>query len=234
MPITRRRRTTRRPTAARRLKRGYRKTRGYRRTMRMDRTLTGRIQPAIAYVNMKYSTSITLNPGLGGVDTYHFRCHSIHDPDFTGIGHQPTNHDMYATLYAHYEVLSSRIVVRPVPVAGTLAHTMQYALTIVNDSGTSVLSYESIREFSRGPMMLYGQNETGKRGISMGWNRRKGFGPNQFQQLGSDFGSNPATTQFYRIQAAAFDSVTDPSATTVLVDVYYKVRLTRPIQQEQS
>ncbi len=60
---------------------------------------------------MRYATVVTIDPQLDGtkVRWHIFRANSIHDPDFTGVGHQPYGHDAINILYNSYTVLKSRI-----------------------------------------------------------------------------------------------------------------------------
>lgn len=214
----------------------------YYRKSRYDKYLTRTIQPNIAYVQMKYSTSILINPGLGGSAVYHFRANSIYDPDHTGAGHQPSLHDLYQMLYQHYEVLGSKIIVRPMPVpeltepqAGS--RLMQVAITAIQSTAEGTLDYEEIREFKRGPIMYVNDNSVvNGRGsfIVKGWSKRRWFGKESPQETASGFGSNPNAEAFFRIQGSAVSSTIDPVPLNVLVDVHYYVKLTRPITQTKS
>lgn len=68
------------------------------------------VVPDRAIVRMVYGGIYNLALGInGGVQV--FRGNSIHDPDFTGVGHQPLGHDQWANFYEYYRVLSSYIVV---------------------------------------------------------------------------------------------------------------------------
>lgn len=59
------------------------------------------------YARFIYSQEVALNPGIAGAAAnQQFRLSSIFDPDLTGVGHQPVNHDQYAAIYERYQVLS--------------------------------------------------------------------------------------------------------------------------------
>lgn len=52
-----------------------------------------------------YSDTYTLNPGVSGVGaTQVMRLSSLHDPDFTGVGHQPLHYDQIYNMYERYQV----------------------------------------------------------------------------------------------------------------------------------
>jgi len=242
MPLTRRRRTTRRPRmTTRRPKMGYRKTRGYRRK-RVGRFLTNVIQAPVAYVKMKYSTTISLDAATGSVNSYIFRANSIFDPDYSGTGHQPSLHDLYQGLYNHYEVLNSRIVVRPLPAPETTgtqtgARIAQISIATLSSPFETNPGFESIREFKRGPVMFVNDNSVvnGKGStISKYWSKRSWFTTNTPSSTGADFGSNPSAIAYFNVQQSAPASGFNPIDLQVLVDMYFTVKLTRPITQTQS
>lgn len=54
---------------------------------------------------MKYSELFAMSyAGVGVANYYQFRINSIHDPNLTGIGHQPLAHDQFEYLYNRYRV----------------------------------------------------------------------------------------------------------------------------------
>lgn len=56
-------------------------------------------------VSLMYSDTYTLNPGIAGVGaTQQFRLGGLHDPDYTGVGHQPNGYDQLYGLYERYQV----------------------------------------------------------------------------------------------------------------------------------
>lgn len=234
-----RRRGNRKP-AYRRRKPVYKRKMAYRK--KYDNRLTNRIQPNIAYVKMKYSTTITLDAASGSINSYQFRANSIFDPDFSGSGHQPSLHDLYQGLYQHYEVMSSRIVVRPLPAPETTnaqagARICQISISTVGDAAEANPGFETIREMKRGPVMFLNDNsQVQGRGstISKSWNRFKWFGYESSQQTGAEFGFNPAALAFFKIQQSAPAAGFNPIDLLCLVDIYFTVRLTKPITQAQS
>lgn len=229
--LARRRMTTRR----RRVKKGYRKTRGFRRRDRFGAKLTKQIQPNIAYVRLKYSTSISLDPPLGGSQIAHFRANSIYDPDYSGLGHQPSMTDLYNQLYGHYEVLNTTMVVRPCPGVETAGNALtQIAAYTVGDITDPTPNIESIREFKRGPYMVVNGNSTPNGRLVLRWSKRKWFGFQTPQETGAEFTNNPSACPLLRIHASSVFGSINPVALVCLVDLYMYVRLTRPIVQPQS
>lgn len=67
--------------------------------------------PEVKRVSLVYAQQGMLTAGgagQGAAQTY--RCAGIHDPDSSGIGHQPMHHDILSTVYERYAVESAKIV----------------------------------------------------------------------------------------------------------------------------
>ena len=68
-------------------------------------------QPDYFTVRLKYSDYYLLQNATGAVKFQTFNLNSIYDVDATGVGHQPNGRDRWASLYAYYRVLESKIKV---------------------------------------------------------------------------------------------------------------------------
>lgn len=68
-------------------------------TMGFPKTMSARV---------RYVEPISINAPTLGVAAYVFRLNSLHDPNFTGVGHKPMGMDEYNALYAHYQVLGCK------------------------------------------------------------------------------------------------------------------------------
>lgn len=216
---------------ARTYRRKMRKMRG---RGRRPRRITNVLQPAKGFVKMKYSTTFTLDPATGTTDYRHFSCNSIYDPDRNLGGHQPYLSDMYETLYTHYEVLRSTIVVRPVLTSATpAAVAAQVALSKVSNTTDGIKGYDDLRESCRGTVRYLNTN-SGVPKLKSTWSRRKWIGANSPQEFGADFGSDPTKQAFFRIQYSPMYNTEDLAGTQFAVDIYYTVRLTGPITQAKS
>lgn len=138
-------------------------------------------------VLLKYVDTYTLT-SLAGVSAKHImRCNSVYDPDKTGVGHQPMWHDLIASVYRKYRVISSKIKVTFIPypaeiqTCGILTHSG--AVTPTSDLDT-----------------LLEQNQTTgaaivkerPRIISRYWSARKQRLPRSHNE--ASFGSTPSST----------------------------------------
>lgn len=72
----------------------------------------------------KYAEDFTLNPGAAGTTANQaFRINSIFDPNHTGIGHQPVNHDELAKIFERYKV-----------------EKIDYKVVVIGDSTTNTIA----------------------------------------------------------------------------------------------
>lgn len=77
---------------------------------RIQRTLPLAGMPDKKIVRMRYSDDVEINPTTAGFGTAHvLRLNSIHDPDYTGVGHQPMGHDEWSNFYQRYHVIGCRV-----------------------------------------------------------------------------------------------------------------------------
>lgn len=186
------------------------------------------------FVRMKYSTTFTLDPGTGLMATRNFSCNSIFDPDRGIGGHQPYMHDLYSTLYKHYEVLRSTIVIRPVMTsssAGVVAS--QIACRVIADPGEYIPNFDEMRESNRGAVRFV-NNNTGVPKLKCTWKRIKALGNNSPQEMGAAFGADPTIQNYFQIMYAPVYTTEDLTGCQFCVDVYYTCRLTGPITQATS
>lgn len=88
--------------------------RSVRTKSRATTAVVGDNVPDRTMVKMVYAQFYSLSPGSGNFAVQIMRGNSIHDPDLTGVGHQPYGHDQWANFYEYYRVVSSKIEVNAV------------------------------------------------------------------------------------------------------------------------
>jgi len=91
--------------------------------------------PAKLKSTLKYAETITLNPSVGGCAGYTFRCNSLHDPNYSGVGHQPMGFDQLKVLYDRYTVTGCRIKVTQVPSSVSTTIPGMFGVIMNEDSG---------------------------------------------------------------------------------------------------
>lgn len=102
--------------------------------------------PAKLQVKLKYFDTWTLDPAAGVIGTYVFRANDMYDPNLTGIGHQPRGFDQLMTMYDHYVVGMSEIVLTMHQTNAVLGD-LRIALT-TQDAATTLTNVNDIMEYT--------------------------------------------------------------------------------------
>lgn len=104
--------------------------------------------PSRFITKMKYSETVATS-AVGNF--YQFNLNSVHDPNRSGVGHQPYGHDTLATLYNRYRVISCgwRINV----LMGSATTPMQVAAMPANEALT-IISVNELRENPRAKYII--------------------------------------------------------------------------------
>lgn len=78
---------------------------------------------------LRYSESISINPGLGVAGQYAFSANGLYDPNITGTGHQPYGFDQLMALYNHYTVTGARCKVTIAGGSSNVSYTIAIKLS---------------------------------------------------------------------------------------------------------
>lgn len=193
-----------------------------------------------AIVRMKYIQAFQIDPGLAGATAYrYFRCNGIHDPDYTGIGHQPLGHDIYETLYRHYTVLGSRCSVTFVPTdAAASPGTIVCGLRVDNNTTSASTDVTTLCEQPGTSYRVVTDSDNGgKITLSKNFSSKKFFGVTNLlarHGMGANFGSNPDSQAFFQAFCAPVDPLQDSGVVNCYVTLSYVVMLTEPLDLLQS
>lgn len=173
-------------------------------------------------LRMNYVDEVLFNTAISDTVTQVYRGNSIHDPDFTGIGHQPLGHDEWATLYNRYRVISSKITIHWMNVA-TPAQEQTYVCVPMNGSGTPLFGDacetvgSKLGAITEGKGTMTMVNECSSLAIK---GDRRLVNDKDLEAL---FGANPNTQWFWVVQAKS------PGTTAVdsraLIKIEYLVEL---------
>jgi len=185
---------------------------------------------------LKYCDFVNINPGLGGVASYSFSCNGLHDPNITGVGHQPYGYDQMGFLYNHYEVLSSRIKIT-VPSSDYLVPTV--LLTKVDADGNFNTVNPSLLMEQPDVKYTIGIPEQVKAMVVRNsWSQRKFFGDRKSGDsslCGSiTSATNPSDMSFFLIGFGPMDPLFDGPIVQVAVEMEYVVRFFEPKELTSS
>lgn len=182
-------------------------------------------------VSMRYSDAFQLTSTNGIIAEYIFRANSIHDPNFSGVGHQPMGHDQMATLYNKYIVLGSKITIQVYGTNTGSQGIMAGLMLSKNSNPTSTYSvYTEFSEAKRGTSKFVVSDPS----VSTLTNT---YSAKKFHQvtdikdnkarLGNNFGANPLDGAFYAFWLQSAD-ITSTTQVRAIVNIDYIVLCSEP------
>lgn len=142
--VRRNRRVNRKVRKINRYSRGYSKTN----PLRIQNIKNPRFGgfPTGMRTHLRYNELVSINPAAGAtLASYVFRANSIYDPNRTGIGHQPLGRDIWAGIYNHYVVISSKITCMFIPTIGKTG-TVIYGTYLDDDANITSTTYTDLVE----------------------------------------------------------------------------------------
>lgn len=192
--------------------------------------------PQAHTVRLRYVDNFSLDAGLGSTATNVMRLNSIHDPDYSGLGHQPLGHDEWASFYDRYTVLSTKVV-------ATFWSTSTSASTAIADVGIAARDSASPHS-DPGVLIENGRCKFKSLNVADGgnnvktvtymWNRKNWFrDPQPFHAQSANFGASPTEAAYAHLFVASPTGV-DISAIHCRVVIDYIVKLSEPKTLIQS
>lgn len=214
------------------------RTRGKRRKTRISLPLGG--FPTKMMVRLKYVEHVSLNPGAGLAAVQVFRANSLFDPNFTGVGHQPSNYDKVASIYDRYAVLGAKIKCYPVWTE-VLNHVPGTLILHLSEDGTDLSTAHAAGGISN--MLEQPRISRTIRHLGMANNYvkelplvrtfsgKKFFGKKadlNADPYSADIGANPIEQAFFECAYVSSDDVSDPGALTFRFEIEYIAMMNEP------
>jgi hypothetical protein len=155
---------------------------------------------------MRFHEAGYLDSTTGGINRQYFRSNSIYDPDQTSGGHQPLYHDTFESIYDHYTVVSSKLVVR----YSNTSNAPWIVGAVIDDDSTASSNVDTLCEQTT-TKHDYLTPLTGSRSSvvkTMNWSLKQMLGVDPFtsQEAKTAFGSNPAEESYFVLYGATTDS----------------------------
>lgn len=173
--------------------------------------------PAQAKALMRYSQVISLNPVTGIPAPYLFRCNSIFDPDYTGLGHQPYGHDTYATIYNHYSVPKATITMTPASSTNAI-----YGISLVDDPSVNS-DFDTVRETKGTKMAICNQSKAAS--VVQVYSDKQNFSKTVSQPTSALFGNNPSEVMYFHCWSEGTSSTATANNLDFLVTITYEVNM---------
>ncbi len=178
-------------------------------------------------VTLKYNQILELDAVVNpAVAVNVFRCGGMFDPDVTGTGHQPRGFDELMTLFEHYTVLESTLVMR-VP---TFASTVEVGCTIQSSATllTTLVNYNESRVNQHFTMTDGG----GKEHVLRIKYTPRGFlgvtNPLSNNFVKGSVATNPSEDAFFHVYTGHMVTGANPGVVPIDCTIFYKAMLTEP------
>lgn len=208
-----------------------------RRSTTISRNMLG--FPRQQVVSMRFNDYISLNAGVGTIASYLYRCNSVFDPDYSGVGHQPSAYDIWTQFYQHYVVIGSKITIQFN--TNNISATPPCVVGVYVNDDTSIVptTHTGITENRLGHYALYTPDQTTKsKKISIGFSPKKFFGikdiKDNIDRLGALVTANPSEQAYFTIWVAGQLPTDDPILVNGWVTIDYKVLFSEPKDLPQS
>jgi len=182
--------------------------------------------------NLTYYQQTSLTCETAGLADHHlFRCNSIYDPDFTGTGHQPSQHDNLALIYQNYRVIRSKIEVIATSPGGLAG---QAVIGIRRSHNTQqVLDPEQLMEQPDITSRML-TNSLASVKLRKYWNIKHAAKPTDGDDFNAPFGANPTQNDFFNIFAFNPDPTVVGAKIPITVKITYTVRCYDIVTQAKS
>lgn len=160
--------------------------------------------------NMIYSTTLDLNPGVGGLAAVHvFSANGLYDPDISGVGHQPRGFDQLIALYDHFVVIAAKVTWR-FGTTNASVYDQIACISVQDDNGTSNDLRDNVeRAVSVVEIMPAGPSGNTKT-LSLGVNPNAFLGrPNPMSDstLKGSVAANPTEQAYFHLAVAPMQGV---------------------------
>lgn len=226
MPYAKRKRKNPRRKARRNY---YRRKKNYNQITNISRSPIAKR----ALLKLRYYEDIILpQPVVGAASNYFFRCNSLFDPNYTGIGHQPLGYDEFSQFYNHYTVLSAKATVKFTPDwSSTGVDNCRFAIAVSPDT-TAVVDNEKL--FSQ-PSTKWKHCSTQKdmTTISKTFSTKNYFGLSKGNIVGNDkfqasINANPNEQAFFRLSCSPIHGSVQAPAAYASIMIEYLIVMSEP------
>ena len=183
---------------------------------------------------LKYVEFVTLNNSASSSsvpNVYHYRANSLHDPNYSGGGHQPRGFDELKAIYDHYTVIGSKMKASFENDVDATNQAGQYCFLMLQDTNNTPTSLVDILEESNRNKMAYKPRNTNSSKniiLTKKFSPYKMFGiPKKDSiinnvNLNAQVTQNPSEDAIYTIGIACSRTTsTDPEPVVVRVEIEY-------------
>lgn len=190
-------------------------------------------------VKLRYVEQFTLDPSSTVSVSQVFRANSLFDPNYTGVGHQPSNFDRLASLYDRYTVLGAKIKVQWVPTTSNTINPPPVLGVHLSEAGDDMYDayiqggIQSVLEQPRLAASAYyvGAPFLEQKPLIKTFSAKKFFGTKNIvgvDPYSADVTANPEEGAFFEVIAMSPDGSADPAVITLRATIEYIALMTEP------
>lgn len=184
--------------------------------------------PSKKMVRLRYASEIELDATNAATDLYQYRLNSVYDPNYTGLGVQPTGTDEWFNVYNKCTVVGAKVVVRCMGPASQSNGIPGYWGIHISSDPADVGSNTTANELLMlgTPIAHFGPVNMGarfKNQLVRKWSAKKHFGKKDIideDNYSHLHNSNPAEPAFVTVWAHRLGS-TDPGACFFMLTIDY-------------
>jgi len=199
----------------------------------------GVLVPSTKKIKLRYSTNLAFGSLSGIINKNQFNVGSIHDPDYTGAGHQPFGYDQLAALYKQYVVLGAKVTAKfRQASANNIPHHVGAWLDRDLSISESSLSAISEKSKNRRNFSILATNSNATTSVVCYYSL-KGFysetdAMNDHRYIG-EFGSSPSNWPVINVAVQPVDqSSTSSVSLWAEIEIEFMVECRQPLELTQS
>lgn len=190
--------------------------------------------PGAMGTKLQYCTNIAMTTTAGALQQYVFRLNSLHDPDYTGTGHQPLYYDQLTSyIYNQYRVYGMRYYIQAIGEDNTamnisvMPSLSPTSLTTIDASRENRDAKNAVLQLDRGPVVFKGYFDLAD---VFGTSRERVLDDDGFASL---VGTQPNELAYLHIYAYPMDNTSAKTVRFACKFDYYCI-LNNVQQQETS
>ena len=192
--------------------------------------------PYQKFATLKYCEAyVTVDAPIGSSSAFIMRANDIYDPNFTGVGHQPTGFDQYMAMYNKFVVYDSKIKVVAYATDSEVLDTV-VGVAIMDNTTTQSTSENYLEQALTDWRVVPAGNGANPVTVSTAFNASafSGTSIRTNDLLHGTASAPPGKNWYYHIFCGATGSAENPVAMKFSIEIEYYVKFFEPKSQTIS
>lgn len=189
---------------------------------------------------LRYVDTYTLTSSTNAVAKQSMRMNSLHDPDSTGVGHQPLYYDQLSSIYGRYNVICATMTATFSALPSAIATAQPSGPMLIgiygDDNGTISTTVSTLME-SNTAQSTFLCNQNGGNNVKtlkLNYEPFRDLGVNSNDDtVGADVGNNPSKVWFGSAWMAE-SGLSTASSVNVRIEIDFYVKFSKQVDVAQS